>query len=160
MCHIHLLWHSRTEYRIESCGSVGKYKMAKLQTLQNKLLKLLTKTDRRYCKNKPVLIFVPMGIRCTPNNLTALYFLVSLTTFQRLWSHFHLDNSIGTLWPYDIKKTFLQYHNNMSLCHNLWFGFDAYHHVIICTHTCVLHFVFRQTVWEAIFSTSFPCKAN
>ena len=41
--------HSRVKYGIETYGSASEYKMAKLQ---NKLLKLLTKKDRRYSTNK------------------------------------------------------------------------------------------------------------
>ena len=44
--------HSRVKYGIETYGSASEYKMAKLQILQNKLLKLLTKKDRRYSTNK------------------------------------------------------------------------------------------------------------
>ena len=44
--------HSRVKYGIETYGSASEYKMAKLQILQNKHLKLLTKKDRRYSTNK------------------------------------------------------------------------------------------------------------
>ena len=44
--------HSRIKYGIETYGSASEYKISKLQVLQNKLLKLLTKRERRYSTNK------------------------------------------------------------------------------------------------------------
>ena len=39
--------HSRIKYGIETYGSASEYKISKLQILQNKLLKLFTKKERR-----------------------------------------------------------------------------------------------------------------
>ena len=44
--------HSRIKYGIETYGSASEYKISKLQILQNKLLKLLTKMERRYSTNE------------------------------------------------------------------------------------------------------------
>ena len=44
--------HSRIKYGIETYGSASEYKISKLQILQNKLLKLLIKKERRYSTNK------------------------------------------------------------------------------------------------------------
>ena len=49
---IYFCIHSRVKYGIETYGSASEYKMAKLRILQNKLLKPLTKKDRRYSTNK------------------------------------------------------------------------------------------------------------
>ena len=43
--------YSRISYGIEVYGSASKNLLAKLQTLQNKLLKVLTKRDYRYSTN-------------------------------------------------------------------------------------------------------------
>ena len=44
--------HSKIKYGIETYGSASEYKISKLQILQNKLLKLLTKKERRYSTNE------------------------------------------------------------------------------------------------------------
>ena len=74
--------HSRIKCGIETYGSASEYKISKLQILQNKLLKLLTKKERRYSTNElhkslnilkvkhiyetSVLMFVHGCIRDTP----------------------------------------------------------------------------------------------
>ena len=76
--------HSRIKYGIETYGSASEYNISKLQTLQNKLLKLLTKKERYYSTNKlhknlnilkvKPIYETPVLIRDTPIALFKNYF--------------------------------------------------------------------------------------